>query len=109
MPPTLPPPRVISLQAVDVEQGLGPVSQAMISFDRTCSVWPDTVLTVPQDFTTYGIPLDRLGLCTAIEIPRLEIVDSSDITSLYFMENVTVSYCCSQFWSDSEQLLQCSG
>lgn len=65
----------------------------MITFDRTCSVWRDEngyelhELSVPTDLRDYA----RLGLCTAIDIERLEIINSPTITDLIFMSNVTVS------------------
>ena len=65
----------------------------MVTFDRTCSVWRDEngydlrELSVPSALSDYA----RLGLCTAITIDRLEILNSQDITDLIFMSNITVS------------------
>ena len=64
-----------------------------VTFDRTCSVWRDEKgyqlreLSVPSALMDY----ERLGLCTAVAIERLEILNSPDITDLIFMSNVTVS------------------
>ena len=44
-------------------------------------------LSVPGGLRDYA----RLGLCTAIDIERLEIINSPTITDLIFMSNVTVS------------------
>lgn len=65
----------------------------MVTFDRTCSVWRDEngynlrELSVPSALRDYM----RLGLCTAIAIERLEILNSPEITDLLFMSNITVS------------------
>jgi hypothetical protein len=65
----------------------------MVTFDRTCSVWRDEngyqlrELSVPSALSDY----QRLLLCTAVTIERLEILNSPDITDLTFMSNITVS------------------
>ncbi len=79
--------------ATDGEGLSGPPFTHLINFNRACRVWRTknnalaAILHVPQDLTDYG----RLGLCTSIEIDRLEITESTDITSLGFMSNITVS------------------
>ena len=66
----------------------------MVTFDRTCSVWRDEngydlqELSVPSDLRDYA----RLRLCTAVDIERLEILNSPNITDLIFMSNITVSF-----------------
>ena len=82
--------RVITIQAIDGELLEGPETRIVVLFDRTCSVWPSSVLNVPSGLKDY----ERLGLCTSIAIERLEIVNSMDITSLEFMSNITVSNSC---------------
>jgi len=85
-------PRTITVQATDGEATEGPMSVTMVTFNRTCSVWRDTsgtqrrVLRVPLEFPNHS----KLGLCTAIGIGRLEIVDSLSITSLEFLGNITL-------------------
>ena len=79
--------------ATDGDSLSGPPHTSLIEFDRACSVWRnqdgnmERVLHVPRDLTDYA----RLGLCTSVEIDRLEIMESEDITSLEFMANITVS------------------
>ncbi len=85
--------RVILMVATDGEGLSGPPHTSLLEFDRTCSVWRNQggnmgrVLHVPRDLPDYA----RLGLCTSVEIERLEIMESDDITSLDFMQNITVS------------------
>ncbi len=87
------PPRIITIQAADGESSEGEEAIIMVTFDRTCSVWRDKngyplrELSVPSALGDY----QRLGLCTAVTIERLEILNSPDITDLTFMSNITVS------------------
>ena len=86
-------PRIISIQATDGESTEGEEAIVIVTFNRTCSVWRDEngydlrELSVPRALSDYA----RLGLCTAITIERLEILNSLDITNLIFMSNITVS------------------
>ncbi len=79
--------------ATDGEGLSGPPFTHLINFNRACSVWRNQdnavaeILHIPEDLPDYR----RLGLCTSIEIDRLEISGTTDITSLEFMGNVTVS------------------
>lgn len=85
--------RVILIVVTDGDGLPGPPATVLIDFDRTCSVWLDEegntrrILEVPADLPDYT----RLGLCTAVTVERLQILDSEAITSLWFMENITVS------------------
>ena len=87
------PPRIITLQATDGESLEGEEAVVMVTFNRTCSVWQDEngydlrELRVPSALRDY----QRLGLCTAVTVERLEILNSPDITDLTFMSNITVS------------------
>lgn len=87
------PSRIITVQATDGESSEGEVAIIMVTFDRTCSVWRDEngyplqELSVPSALRDY----QRLGLCTAVTVERLEILNSPDITDLTFMSNITVS------------------
>lgn len=86
-------PRIITVQATDGESSEGEEATIMVTFDRTCSVWRDEdgyplrELSVPSALRDY----QRLGLCTAVTVERLEILNSPDITDLTFMTNITVS------------------
>ena len=85
--------RVILIVVTDGDGLPGPPATVLIDFDRTCSVWLDEegntrrILEVPADLPDYT----RLGLCTAVTVERLQILDSEALTSLQFMENITVS------------------
>lgn len=85
--------RIITVQATDGESSEGEEAIIMVTFDRTCSVWRDESgldlreLSVPTALRDY----QRLGLCTAVTVERLEILNSPDITDLTFMSNITVS------------------
>lgn len=85
---------MVLIEAADGEQVSGPTSIARIEFDQTCSIWLDKagysqrIIDVPSDLSDY----ERLGLCTSITIERLQILNSEGITSLQFMENITVYY-----------------
>ena len=85
--------RAISVRAIDGESTEGNEAVITVTFDRTCSVWRDEngyplrELSVPSALRDY----ERLGLCTAVTVERLEILNSPDITDLVFMGNITVS------------------
>lgn len=85
--------RVITIQAVDGDQAAGPSSIILVTFDRNCTVLRDgrgndlPTLSIPLMYTDY----QRLELCTAIGIKRIEIVNSLSITNLQFMRNINVS------------------
>lgn len=85
--------RVINIQAVDGDLEAGPMSTVLITFDRACTVLRDQtgndlpILRIPRSYPDF----QRLELCTAIGIGRIEIVNSLAITNLQFMRNVRVS------------------
>ena len=81
--------RIITVQATDGDATEGPVSVTTVTFDRTCSVWRDSsgtqrrVLRVPREFPQFN----KLGLCTGVNVGRLEVANSMAITSLEFRGN----------------------
>ncbi len=72
---------------------VGSPATASVTFNRSCNVLRDNggnnmrILSIPDQYTDY----QRLELCTAIGIERIEIVNSMSITSLDFMRNINVS------------------
>lgn len=78
---------------MDGDDDAGPVSTVLVTFDRACTVLRDLngndmpILSIPRLYPDY----QRLELCTAIAIARIEIVNSLEITNLQFMRNVRVS------------------
>ena len=78
---------------MDGNGAVGPLTTASVTFNRSCNILRDNggddirVLSIPDQYTEY----QRLELCTAIGIERIEIVNSMSITSLEFMRNINVS------------------
>lgn len=81
------------MEAVDGDLDAGPVSTILVTFDRACTVLRDEngndlrILRIPLSYPDY----QRLELCTAIGIERIEIVNSLSVTNLQFMRNIRVS------------------
>lgn len=79
--------REITIQAMDQDNAMGPLSATLVTFDRSCTEFSSGILSIPSRYPDY----QRLELCTAIGISRIEIVDSLTITNLQFMRNIRVS------------------
>ena len=77
---------------MDSDGATGPPFTISVTFDRNCTVLRDEegnqlrILSIPQPYADY----QRLELCTAIGIERVEIADDLSIQSLQFMRNVEV-------------------
>lgn len=85
--------RLITIQARDGDGASGPPLTVSITFDRNCTVLRDSrgeqlrILNIPLGYLDY----QRVELCTAIGIERIEIANAESIRDLQFMRNVEVS------------------
>ena len=79
--------RLVTIQATDGDVASGPLFNTSVTFDRNCTVLRDTngrnmrILSIPHLYPDY----QRLELCTAIGIERIEIANDTTITDLQFM------------------------
>lgn len=86
--------RIITMQAVDGDGEPGPISSVVVTFDRNCTVLRDrngnNLRTLKISSSGSNIDPQRLELCTAIGIERIDIMNDESITSLSFMRNIMV-------------------
>ena len=76
--------------AVDEDGAVGPESTIAVTFDRSCTVLPnsDTLILATQS------DVEQLAVCNSLGSTRVDIIGSSSdpITSLRPMRDITVSH-----------------